>query len=438
MATAIKNNSIQQELFEPQTYLGQGPGYFAILYKDGQRQAHQVSYPLDALAPVIQTVNPAFDTWISQATFSAKNRRAVCLRDVGLLFADLDTYNFDGLRGRTPDQLATLFLGYCANEGLPPPSIILFSGRGLQVKWLLETAIDRGSILLWNDVQRALVHVLDGFGADRNARDVSRVLRLEKTVNTKSGELVRVVHTEPGPASGGLIKYDFETLAQALLPRLNPLTPQDKGQICLTQKVHPQDNGQTCANPQDKEHSRATPRQGVSGLSANALNWARLEDIRTLWRLRGGVVEGYRETTLFWSMNFLVMAAPVPDAQFWYESRALASEIYPGDFWRESDLSTVYRKAQEYRAGSRVIYQGRMYPPLYTPKNETLAEAFRIEPEEEQHLQTIISQTEKVRRRREKRWADGARPHAESAERTRPWEALGMSRATWYRKGCPK
>lgn len=428
MPTATNQYNTQLELFEPQTYLGQGPGYFAILYKDGQKIPHQVSYPLDALGPVIQTINPAFDTWISQATFAAKNRRAVSLRSVGLLFADLDTYKFDGLRGRTPDQLATLFLGYCAAEGLPPPSIILFSGRGLQVKWLLETAIDRGSILLWNDVQRALVHILDGFGADRNARDVSRVLRLEKTVNTKSGELVRVVHTEPGTASGGLVKYDFEDLAKALLPRLNPLTPQDKDK--------------TCANLQDKGQTCATPRPRSSGLSANALNWARLEDIRTLWRLRGGVVEGYRETTLFWCMNFLVMAAPVPDNQFWYEARALASEIYPGDFWRESDLSTVYRKAQEYRAGSRVIYQGRMYPPLYTPKNETLAEAFRIEPEEEQHLQTIISQAEKDRRRALKRWAEGVQPRAEyeanSLERTRPWEALGMSRRTWYRKGCPK
>lgn len=421
MPTATEQYNPQLELFEPQTYLGRGPGYFAVLWKDGQKSVHQISYPLEALAPVIQTVNPAYDTWISQATFISKNRRAVSLRSVGLLFADLDTYNLPGLAGRTPEALVTLFLGYCAAEGLPPPSIILFSGRGLQVKWLLEETIDRGSILAWNDVQRALVHVLDGFGADRQARDVSRVLRLEKTVNSKSGEVVRVVHIEPNTAFGEPVRYSFEDLAQALLPRLNPLTPltpQDKEQTCLTQKVH--------------------PRRSPSGLSANALNWARLEDIRTLWRLRGGVVEGYRETTLFWCMNFLVMAAPVPDNQFWYEARALASEIYPGDYWRESDLSTVYRKAQEYRAGSRVIYQGRMYPPLYTPKNETLAEAFRIEPDEERHLQTIISQTEKNRRLRKKRWAEGTRPWSESAERTRPWEALGISRATWYRKGRPR
>jgi hypothetical protein len=413
MATISQEYSAQGELFEPQTYLGQGPGYFAVLWKDGSKTFHQTSYPLAGLPVVVSSVNPAYDTWISQATFLSKNRRAVSLRNVGLLFADLDTYKFEGLQNQKPDMLAALFLNYCALEGLPKPSIILFSGRGLQVKWLLEDAIDRASILRWNDVQKALVHALEGFGADHAARDVSRVLRLEKTVNTKSGELVRVVHVEPGDASGGVLRYAFEELEEALLPRYPSLTPQDK------------------------EHSVSRPRRTAPvGLTPSALNWSRLEDIRTLWRLRGGVQEGYRELTLFWSMNFLVMAAPVPPQQFWYEARALASEIYPGEY-RESDLSTVFRKAQEYRAGARVIYGGKMYPPLYTPKNATLAEVFRITSDEERHLQTIVSQAEKNRRLREKRWAEGIKPR-NFLNGERPWEALGMSRATWYRRGQPR
>ena len=36
-----------------------------------------------------------------------------------------------------------------------------------------------------------------------------------------------------------------------------------------------------------------------------------------------------------------------------------------------------------------------------------------------------------------KRLASGARPRSESAARTKPWLALGMSRATWYRRGKP-
>ena len=415
MATAGFNSSIQSELFEPSTYLQEGgnPGYFAVLWKDGTAIPHQVSYPLAALAPVVETVNPAYDTWISQATFVAKNRRAVSLRDVGLLFADLDTYHIEGLRGVSPEAQANALLAYCALEGLPAPSVVLYSGRGLQAKWLLDTAVSRGSILRWNEVQKALVHVLEGFGADRNARDVSRVLRLEKTVNTKSGELVRVVHVQGGAASGGVVRYEFEELAEKLLPRLPSPTPQE------------------WANAQEKGQTRAT------GLTTATLDWARLEDIRTLWKLRGGVAEGFRELTLFWSMNFMMRASPVPLNQFWYEARALAAEIYPGDFYRESDLSTVYRKALEYRSGARVIYNGRQYPPLYTPRNDTLADVVGITSDEEPYLRTIISEGEKVRRRREKRWAEGTTPRAKMPKNTRPWEAFGISRRTWYRRGCP-
>ena len=36
-----------------------------------------------------------------------------------------------------------------------------------------------------------------------------------------------------------------------------------------------------------------------------------------------------------------------------------------------------------------------------------------------------------------KRLKDGAAPRAGSLSRTKPWEALGMSRAAWYRRGKP-
>ena len=55
------------------------------------------------------------------------------------------------------------------------------------------------------------------------------------------------------------------------------------------------------------------------------------------------------------------------------------------------------------------------------------------------------SKNKRAARRKEKDRADqgakrrnaGATPRAESAERVRPWLALGMSRATWHRKGKP-
>jgi hypothetical protein len=43
---------------------------------------------------------------------------------------------------------------------------------------------------------------------------------------------------------------------------------------------------------------------------------------------------------------------------------------------------------------------------------------------------------DKLRKRRERR-AQGATPQTEALSNTRPWEALGISRRTWERRGKP-
>jgi len=165
------------------------------------------------------------------------------------------------------------------------------------------------------------------------------------------------------------------------------------------------------------------------------LNWFRLYDLRDLWKVRGGVPEGYRELTLFWELNFLLRAEPGKVSDLWKEAEALAGQIDPqGGWYSRSDLSTLYRKAREARNGQVVEYQGRTYPPLYTPRNDTLITLFRITPEEEQKLRTIISSAERDRRRAERRWAEGVKPRTIFGEGPRPWELEGISRAWWYQK----
>lgn len=412
-ANTVYHNQI--ELFEPSEYLfnKNSEGNFCILYKKEDGIIKQRSYGLSALPTVLNTINPAYDTYISQAIFSGINRRAVMLQEIGLMFSDLDTYNSPGLQGKTPEECVTLLLRFCSQEGLPYPSIVLFSGRGLQVKWLLEEAMFRPSVLRWNEVQRALCHVLDDFGSDTKAKDVSRVLRLVKTTNTKTGELVRIVYIHGDKLAP--TRYKFNELEEALLPRLPLRYPPREGKI------------------QDIERIRAKTKNGI----VLDTEWQRLNDIRTLWKLRGGVKEGYRETTLFWCLNFLFQATPVPMSQFWYEAQALASEISPKEFYKPTDLTTLYNKALAYRAGERVSFNGKTYSPLYTPTNTTLAEIFGITPEEEKYMTTIISKIEKRRRLMETRWESGVKPRSESYARTKPWEAQGISRRTWFRRGCP-
>lgn len=399
------------ELFEPGEYIDQrGPGYFSILSKPYGR-ARQDSYELELLPTVVECVNPEIDTWITQATFSQPNRRCVNALAVGLLFADLDTYHVPNLASRGPEEQARLLAGFCAEEGIPLPSLVLFSGRGLQPKWLLTEAVPAADLTAWNAAQLALTRLLEPFAADGSAKDISRVLRLDRTTNTKSGERCRIVYTSSGVETV-LARYDFAEIAENLTARFAEPEPMPQRSGTIRPRL---------------------ARIHTQRLSLQRLNWYRLYDLRDLWTMRGGVPEGFRELTLFWELNFLLRAEPCRLAEIWKEAEALASQIDAGGGWyANSDLGTVYRKASEMRDGATTVYQGREYPPLYTPRNQTLIDLFRITSDEERSLRTIISRTERERRRREKRREAGAKPRTVFGD-VKPWEAEGISRAWWYR-----
>lgn len=402
-----------QELFEPGTYLDQqAPGFFSVLSKPNGR-ARQNSYELRFLPTVVKHANENIDTWITQAIFSARNRRAVNMSSVGLLFADLDTYHVGGLQKMDPEQQAQLLVYYCAQEGIPAPSLVLFSGRGLQAKWLLDESITRVSLYEWQEAENSLIKALEPFAADVAARDISRVLRLDHTVNTKSGLKCRIVHTTGDP--NNVARYDFQELSEHLTALYEPLS------VVQTPSV-------------DKK----IIKRRRSGWELQKLNWRRLYDLQNLWNRRGGVPEGYRELTLFWELNFLLKAEPVKASEMYAEAEALAKNIDPSPgWWHRSDLSTLYRKAKRMQGGEKIIYKGKEYPVLYNPRNQYLIELFEITPEEEKDLKTIVSYGEKCRRQTDRRRAQGVRPRAEYEEQSlskkKPWDALGISRATWYK-----
>ena len=363
----------------------------------------QRAYPLGEMPKVIEALDQERDTWISQAEFLQPNRRVVYLLRLNLCFVDLDTYKTHW-RGVAPELLCRRVWGYCLDEGIPPPSLALYSGRGLQVKWLLESALPRAALPRWNAVQKQLVALLAPFGADPGARDASRLLRLVDTVNTRSGERVRVLWVNEH--HGEVQHYNFEYLTQTLLPL---------GREALHER-------------QVGRRLRVIPGQKTGNLrvfSGRQLAWDRLEDLRTLAKLRGwteqGVPHGYRSKYIHWCLNFLLLSGAVHASQLFQEAQALVREVCP-DFNKDvrSVLSTLYRKAQAYEAGEKIEFGGKAYPPLYTPRNSTLHELFEIQEAEVAHLKTIITaQAATERDRQRKRKEVNRAIYLESAEQRR-------------------
>ncbi|SMR01212.1 replication protein [Xanthomonas fragariae] len=403
-------------------------GFFSLLV-DVRGEKRQDSYRLTAMPAVLSMVDPTRDTWLTQAEFMRPNRRVVNLARIGLLFADLDTYRQPWAAGRTPEALASAVLFYCAQEGIPAPSLLVYSGRGIQAKWLLDGTIPRQALPRWNACQRYLVDRLAGLGADPQAKDASRVLRLVDTVNTKSGNVCRVVHVEAGQ-DGAPIRYSFEYLAEMLLPVARWTVEQQRRDRAERRQLKLLPGGKS---------------DNLRGFSGRQLAWDRLEDLRKLAELRGGVSEGERMQHLFWRLNFLLLSGATHSSAMYHEAAALAGELDPSWSYRSKELMTLYSKAKAYEAGEKVTLGGKEFAPLYTPKNDTLLNLFQITQDEQRQLRTIIGSDmalERDRKRHEaRRRAAGAMDRAtyegRSAARQRPWEALGMSRASWYRAGKP-
>jgi len=164
---------------------------------------------------ILDRLDPSRDSFLSQAQFFRPTRRVVHLWHINLCFVDLDVYR-SALAGESLSHVVQVLRRYCGDEGVPLPSVIISSGRGLYAKWILERPLPQAALPRWNAVQEVLLGKFEPFHADWKARSASQVLRLVQTVNTKSGEHVRVLHVEE--VDGEPLRYDFERLAEAVLP----------------------------------------------------------------------------------------------------------------------------------------------------------------------------------------------------------------------------
>lgn len=408
------------------------PGFFSILQSTDRKR--QRSYKLAEMPKVIQLLDKKVDTWISQAEFTRPNRRVVNLWRVGLLFVDIDTYNIPELSGKDVDLLITAVLDVCDILGIPRPSLINSSGQGLQAKWFLDQPLPRAALPRWNRAQFELVNKLTELGADPKAKDASRILRLVETTNTKNGAVCYVAYVNE--ENGEPKQYSFDYLCECLLPFSREQLAQMKSerhQEYLKRKSE-RERFKIIAGGAKPGHLR--------GFSGRTLAWHRLEDLRTLAQLRGGVAEGSRMLHLFWQFNFLLLSGATNSNQMYYEAAALAHNFDPTWKYDKGALSSLYQRAVRFEKGEKTEFDGKQYPVLYTPKNDTLINQFEITDAEQRQLRTIITpalaRERDADRDRARRRAAGAIERelyeSNSLSRLKPWEQEGISRRTWYRR----
>jgi len=269
----------------------------------GMRTLQHRAVPADGLDSIISGIlkRPMYhqeDHWVAQNSFKHQTRRTLHLHTCSALYLDIDL-GIDDAPVATADRYAQRLLSDCDLIGIPRPTYIVWSGRGMHPKWILSQPLSSAALPRWNACQKYLSQKIAEAGAgwpvDMQARDASRILRLVGTCNNKSGPdggRSRPVYL----AWDGGTTYDFETLAEWILPysreQIAQIRIDAKARAAAATEWQAWDRNRTAA--QGLLKSSISSAAHAAAEATQGLHWHRLNALRTIAAARGGIQEGQR------------------------------------------------------------------------------------------------------------------------------------------------
>lgn len=289
------------------------------------------------------------NVYISLNTFYSTFRRIEFLKELKAQFIDLDIYKTKF----TKQQILMNLENNYFNKSIPRPNMIIDSGRGLYLIWLINSVPSK-ALPLWKAVEEYLYSVLKPFGADRKALDPTRVLRVPGSFNSKSNTKVEIVEEYD-------YIYDLREIQSEFLPELDEKKPKKRGRPSKTVFIH-------------RERS---------------LYYARIQDIIKLCELREYDLSGHREVILFLYRYYLCSFLEDTD-------RALNDVLELNSMFK---LPLGKREAIRATRSAEKVYLNKNKEYKY--KNSTLIELLEITEFEETYMSTIISKREYKRRNNE-------------------------------------
>jgi hypothetical protein len=360
------------------------------------------------------------DVYLSQNRFVPRRRLVDQLAQLDALFADLDYYKTPHADA-APHHVLELALDALQVARLPAPGIAIGSGRGLALVWI-HLPVPRAALPRWRACQRVLWEALRHLGADRLATDAARVLRLIGTRNSRSDTMVEALAVQGEP-------WDFDLLADEILPL-------QRAEL-VSLRLERARRAATVGKP-------IRPARQFGAESLWELRLTELQKLRQHRWWQGELPDGQRDLWLLLAGMAVGYLVPGPLVQ--REIVALANEA-TGGHWREQEtvsrMSSVIGRAERAARGERVIYRGKEIDPRYRFRTDTIVELLDITEAEMRAcgLRHLVSAD--VRREHHRLGEEERRRSAgmvirkdyetNSISRLKPWEAHGVSRATWYR-----
>lgn len=344
--TLIKVDDIDESIEYIDTIHGDSKGWITKAEINKNKEFSQWHYL------VVDLLKQDFDKeniYISMSTFYKPMRRIETIKEIGSLFIDLDTYNTQFTKTQILMNLEENYF----NRSIPIPNLIIDSGRGLTLVWSIEK-VPHMALPLWKAVQEYLYSQLKEFGADRKALDVTRILRVPGSINSKSGTRVTILEKYE-------YKYTLRGIQSEFLPDLDENRPKKKGR----------------------------PKKVVYIHRERSLYQGRILDLVKLCELRNYDVKGQREIILFLYRYYLC---------YFYEDEQKALEDVlelNKDFIQPLSEKELIRSTNS----AEKVFKSK--DKQYKYKNETLIELLEISEYEQTHMKIIIGKEEYKRRNNE-------------------------------------
>ena len=289
------------------------------------------------------------NVYITLNTFYKTYRRIECIKELNALFIDLDTYK----TYFTKEQILMNLNENHFKQSIPIPNFIIDSGRGLYLIWFIKK-VPSMALPLWKAVEEYFYKELKEFGADRQALDATRILRVPGSFNSKT-------HTEVKIIDNYDYLYELREIQNEYMPELSEKAPVRRGRPKKVKYIY-------------RERS---------------LYYARLQDITKLCEIRKYDLKGHRELILFLYRYYVCYFTD--DIKKALDDTLWLNSMFKQPL-REKEVISTTKSAE-------TVFKDQNKDYKY--KNETLINLLEITDEEQKEMQTIISKEEYRRRDRE-------------------------------------
>ena len=288
------------------------------------------------------------NVYITLNTFYKTYRRIECIKELNALFIDLDIYK----TGFTKEQILINLNENYFKQSMPIPNFIIDSGRGLYLIWLIKK-VPSMALPLWKAVEEYFYKTLKEFGADRQALDATRILRVPGSFNSKT-------HTEIKIIDNYDYLYELREIQSEYMPELSEKAPVRRGR----------------------------PKKVKYIFRERSLYYARIMDIIKLCELREYDLKGHRELILFLYRYYLC-----------YFTEDVEKALYD-----TLELNSMFKQPLAEKEVTRATKSAetvfKKENKDYKYKNETLINLLEISDEEQREMITIIDDEEYKRRKR--------------------------------------